>query len=43
MALRVAVAWGYIGEQADAERLLDRIIAICYRLVNPRGGGRDDR
>jgi four helix bundle protein len=35
MALRVAVAWGYVGTQPVADQLLDRIIAMCWRLVHP--------
>jgi four helix bundle protein len=33
-ALRIAVAWGYVGtaELADGEALLDRVAAMLYRL-----------
>jgi hypothetical protein len=36
MALRVAVAWGYVGPQPATDELLDRIVAMCWRLVHPR-------
>ena len=35
-ALRVAVAWGYVDEQPAAEALLDRLLAITWRLSHPR-------
>jgi four helix bundle protein len=35
-ALRVAVTWGYLGEAraADAELLLDRVVAMLWRLTH---------
>ncbi|HVJ16526.1 MAG TPA: four helix bundle protein, partial [Polyangiaceae bacterium] len=34
MALRIAVAWGYLSEEeaADADRHLDRVIAMLWKL-----------
>jgi hypothetical protein len=36
--LRLAVAWGYLGgaELGTAFELLDRELAICWRLTHPR-------
>ena len=36
MALRVAVAWGYVSEAnaADADRRLDRVIAMLWKLTH---------
>ena len=36
-ALRVAVTWGYVGQAraADAELLLDRVVAMLWRLTHP--------
>jgi four helix bundle protein len=37
-ALRVAVAWGYlaVAQTAGADELLDRIMAMTWRLTHPR-------
>jgi four helix bundle protein len=37
MALRLAVAWGYVANQPAADQLLDRVIAMLWRLTHPRG------
>ena len=36
MALRVAVAWGYVSEDAaaDSEKHLDRVIAMLWKLTH---------
>ena len=38
VALRVAVAWGYVGadESASADALLDRVSAMLWRWLHPR-------
>ena len=40
-ALRVAVTWGYFSEAlaAEAEQLLDRVVAMVWRLTHARGHG----
>ncbi|MEI6617289.1 MAG: four helix bundle protein, partial [Cyanobium sp. ELA507] len=35
-ALAVARAWGYIEGAAEAERELDRVLAMVWRLTQPR-------
>jgi four helix bundle protein len=39
-ALRVAITWGYVaeGRAAQAERVLDRVVAMSWRLTHPRRG-----
>jgi four helix bundle protein len=38
-ALRVAVTWGYFAAEraVPAEALLDRVVAMAWRLTHPRG------
>jgi four helix bundle protein len=37
-ALRVALAWGYVGKNQveQAFSLVDRVIGMCWRLTHPR-------
>jgi len=37
-ALQVACAWGYVGGQQveDADALLDRVVAVLWRLTHPK-------
>ncbi|HEX5063251.1 MAG TPA: four helix bundle protein, partial [Kofleriaceae bacterium] len=35
-ALDVACAWGWIGEAHEPQRILDRLLAILWRLTHPR-------
>ena len=37
-ALRVAITWGYVAEAraAEAELVLDRVVAMLWRLTHPR-------
>ena len=39
-ALRVAIAWGYVaeGRAASAEQLLDRVVAMLWRLTRSERG-----
>jgi four helix bundle protein len=34
--LDVASAWGLIVDDRDARAMLDRLLALCWRLVHPR-------
>ena len=35
-ALRTAIAWGYLDEASEQLALLDRLLAILWRLTHPR-------
>jgi four helix bundle protein len=35
-ALHVACAWGWVGEAKQPLAILDRLLAILWRLTNPR-------
>jgi four helix bundle protein len=35
-ALELARAWGWIGDAAEPRAILDRLLALLWRLTNPR-------
>ena len=36
-ALRTAIAWGWLEDASEALGKLDRLLALLWRLTNPRG------